>query len=210
MESDDINVDGPISKLARYSFQNNLCMLCQNECDKNGNKTLIAKPALVGESFQFYPNQGITWRDTILIYLKTLLSVATIKCHIARAQTAFVNKISNRSQVPLTSTEESSFTRSQSMPYQKNVCFFCDHDKTAATPLHTISSKETLDHFIFAAIEKSQNNVFRVKLSAINNKTDALSLQIKYHHHCWNENVVSVLKAKDISDPLYVENISAS
>ena len=85
-------------------------------------------------------------------------------------------------------------TRSQTSP-----CFFCEEIGNAKQPLHnvsTFSAGESLNK----AINQSENDVLRVKLSTAVDATDAHAIDIKYHKNCWLRNVTNVIKKASFSD----------
>ena len=95
--------------------------------------------------------------------------------------------------------DPSQLTRSQTSPYDKSVCFFCEEKENAKQPLHnvsTFSAGESLNE----AINLSGNDVLRVKLSTSVDATDAHAIDIKYHKNCWLRNVTNVLKKAALSD----------
>ena len=90
-------------------------------------------------------------------------------------------------------------TRSQTSPFDKNVCFFCEEIGNAKQPLHnvsTFSAGESLNE----AINQSENDVLRVKLSTAVDATNAHAIDIKYHKNCWLRNVTNVIKKASFSD----------
>lgn len=95
--------------------------------------------------------------------------------------------------------EPSQLTRSQTSPYDKATCFFCEEKGNAKQPLHnvsTFSAGESLNE----AINLSENDVLRVKLSTAVDATDAHAIDIKYHKNCWLRNVTNVIKKASFSE----------
>lgn len=95
--------------------------------------------------------------------------------------------------------EPSQLTRSQTSPYDKSACFFCEEKGTTKQPLHnvsTFSAGESLNE----AINLSGNDILRVKLSTSVDATDAHAIDIKYHKNCWLRNVTNVVKKASLSD----------
>lgn len=95
--------------------------------------------------------------------------------------------------------EPSQLTRSQTSPYDKSACFFCEEKGTAKQPLHyvsTFSAGESLNE----AINLSGNDILRVKLSTSVDATDAHAIDIKYRKNCWLRNVTNVVKKASLSD----------
>ena len=97
------------------------------------------------------------------------------------------------------SHEPPQLTRSKTLPYNKNACFFCEKQESAKQPLHivsTLSAGESLNN----AIKLSGNDVLRVKLSTAVNSDDAHAIDLKYHKNCWLKNVTNVLRKASSSD----------
>ena len=79
------------------------------------------------------------------------------------------------------------YTRSQSKPYDKNTCFFCD-GKSEKGQLHQISTFNAGDQ-LRKVVESSNNEQWKVNLSAALNPKDAHAIDIKYHLPCWVKHV---------------------
>jgi len=91
------------------------------------------------------------------------------------------------------SVNSSKITRSQSTPYERNMCFCCDQGPAYRNPLHKVVT-ENADRALKDAVEKSENNVLRVKLCTAIDPNDAHAIDIKYHKRCWCIHVTNVLR----------------
>ena len=72
-------------------------------------------------------------------------------------------------------------TRSQTTPYNKDVCFFCEE---MAGYRDTLVSTMSAGQALYAANQLSGKDELRVKLSTSVNGTDAHAIDIKYHKKC--------------------------
>ena len=79
------------------------------------------------------------------------------------------------------------YTRSQSKAYDTNACFFCD-GKSEKGHLHQISAFNTGDQ-LRKVVESSNNEQWKVNLSAAVYPKDARAIDIKYHLPCWVKHV---------------------
>ena len=89
------------------------------------------------------------------------------------------------------------FTRSQSAPYNSNLCFFCEDPGSYKYPLHRVAIQNTGSISVKEAIKKSGNEKLRVKLSTTLDPQDAHAIDIRYHKHCWTTEVTHVLRKTD-------------
>lgn len=133
-------------------------------------------------------NAGATWHSTCY-----KSAVNTDKCQRAKArfEKALSDRVNICSSHPLPTA--SNFTRSQSVPFDDNVCFFCDEAASRLHPLHKILS-DSAGKNLRTAIECNNNDQFRVKLSTAINPDDAHAIDIRYHKNCWAKNVTHVLR----------------
>ena len=104
------------------------------------------------------------------------------------------------------SSECGTFTRFQSVPYERELCFFCDVGATKVNPLHTVAT-ENAGRALKKAVELSDNERLCVKLNTGINPEDAHAIDIKYHKRCWAKYVTHVHRRA--SDPLVPENNKA-
>ncbi|CAH3164810.1 unnamed protein product [Porites lobata] len=89
-------------------------------------------------------------------------------------------------------------TRSKTVPYDSNLCFFCEEKAKYQNPLHLVSTSSagsSLDN----AVKQSKDPKLLVKLSTALDSTDAHAIDIKYHKSCWAKHVSGVLR-KTIKD----------
>ena len=84
-------------------------------------------------------------------------------------------------------------TRSQTAPYNKDVCFFCEKDPRYRETLSMVRTKSA-GKSLHDAIEISGNEKLHVKLSTSIDLSDAHAIDIKYHKRCWGNNVSTVLR----------------
>ena len=114
------------------------------------------------------------------------------------ARKSYEKQITESSKLPrpFSSASSSSFTRSQSAPYNSDVCFFCDKIGTRRDPLTSCRTTGASLH-LHTAIEKSKNGAYRVKLNTALNPTDAHAIDVQYHNKCWSHNVTHVLRKVD-------------
>lgn len=79
------------------------------------------------------------------------------------------------------------------MPYDRDVCFFCEKAVGYEDPLHSISTTSA-GHSLRVAIERAENDRLQVKLYAAIDSDDAVAVGVKYHKNHWECNVTSVLQ----------------
>ena len=202
------------AKVHRHDTDYKLCLLCQ---EAESQESLIGKPrshetvlkcirTLSKYGYNFYPeicrrisditveeliNEGATWHRTC--YLN-----ATQVNTIQWARKSYEKQITESSKLPrpFSSASSSSFTRSQSVPYNSDVCFFCDKIGTRRDPLSSCRTTGASLH-LHSAIEKSKNEAYRVELNTTLNPTDAHAIDVQYHNKCWSHNVTRVLRKVD-------------
>lgn len=95
-------------------------------------------------------------------------------------------------------TNQGLLTRSKTVPYDSNLCFFCEEKAKYQNPLHLVSTSSagsSLDN----AVKQSKDPKLLVKLSTALDSTDAHAIDIKYHKSCWAKHVSGVLR-KTIKD----------
>ena len=91
---------------------------------------------------------------------------------------------------PKRKVEETKLTRSQTSPYNKDACFFCNEVAGYQKTLHSMT---TLQLLIRDAVEISRNEKLRIKLSTAIDINDVHAIDVKYHKKCYVNNVTSVL-----------------
>ena len=117
------------------------------------------------------------------------------------------NESRRKSSVNVNSDERSILTRSQTCPFSKDVCFFCDCKegyRETLVNVRTFGAGEMLRK----AISLSHNEKLTVKLNTVLAANDAHSIEIKYHKNCWSKNVSNVLRKPSSSGE--TNSISAS
>ena len=101
------------------------------------------------------------------------------------------NEMRRKSSITVEDSQQ--ITRSKTIPYDKNVCFFCEGDAGYRQSLHSVLTSSAGES-LRAAIEMSSNDKLRVKLSSAIDPSDAHAIDIKYHGKCWVNHVTSVLR----------------
>ena len=120
-------------------------------------------------------------------------------CHpnmCKRAKERYEKQLAQKVKSPTApgpSTSAPTFTRSHSNPYDSTLCFFCEEKSGRGNPLFTIRTDKAGWH-LHSAIEKSNNDKFRVKLSTAVNPKDAHAIDIQYHNKCWTAHVTNVIR----------------
>ena len=86
------------------------------------------------------------------------------------------------------------FTRSQSIPNEKEVWFFCDKKATRTNSLYQ-TSKEGMGKVLKEAVDKNNNEQFCVKLCTAMNSEDATVRQIldeKQVRRCIDAHIITL------------------
>ena len=91
------------------------------------------------------------------------------------------------------------FTRSKTVPFDRNVCFFCDGQAKYQQPLHLVSTTSA-GNSLAAAVKRSSDPRLLVKLSTAADNQDAHAIDIKYHRNCWAKHVTGVLRNESIAE----------
>ncbi|XP_068738276.1 uncharacterized protein [Montipora capricornis] len=94
------------------------------------------------------------------------------------------NESRRKSSVNVNSDERSILTRSQTSPFSKDVCFFCDCEtgyRETLVNVTTFGAGESL----LKAISLSHNEKLTVKMNTALAANDAHSVDIKCHMNCW-------------------------
>ena len=84
-------------------------------------------------------------------------------------------------------------TRSKTVPFNKDRCFFCDGEASYLNPWHKVLTGNA-GHSLYEAIEKKGDEKVKVKLSTPVDSHDAHAIDIIYHKRCWASNVTHVLR----------------
>ncbi|XP_068707623.1 uncharacterized protein [Montipora foliosa] len=117
------------------------------------------------------------------------------------------NESRRKSSVNVNSDERSILTRSQTSPFSKDVCFFCDCEagyRETLVNVRTSGAGESL----LNAISLSHNEKLTAKMNTALAANDAHSIGIKYRNNCWSKNVSNVLRKPSSSGE--TNSISAS
>lgn len=101
-------------------------------------------------------------------------------------------KASTSDQIP----ETNRLTRSQAVPFDNKICFFCDKGRSRLNMLHKVSFDKAGKR-LKQAVNITKRDDLAVKLNTAINPEDAHAIDIRYHIGCWNTNVKSVLRKYD-------------
>ena len=93
------------------------------------------------------------------------------------------------------------FTRSKTVPFDRDVCFFCDGQAKYQQPLHLVSTTSA-GNSLAAAVKRSSDPRLLVKLSTAVDNQDAHATDIKYHKNCWAKHVTGVLRKSTINESI--------
>ena len=189
----------PEAKKARYETNFSLCIICQVDT----SEPLVENPS-VHEKLLTYISDCATYGDGKYPDIQRRLEYFSHrdiqakcatwhrKCYQERYERMIAAKDSQRS-VDSHLSRSRTFTRSQSTPYNSNLCFFCEDPGSYKYPLHRVATQNA-DISVKEAIEKSGNEKLRVKLSTALDPQDAHAIDIRYHKHCWATEVTHVLR----------------
>lgn len=206
----------PFTKRSCFDIDWTLCIICQRpgesliERPTCQEKLLSAVHERAGYGDSFYPDlsrklEGLTVEDLInkhLSWHRQCYQSLTSKMNIARARTRFENEISSRSGTRKSFEQSSSsgmFRRGSTDPYDNDLCFFCQGSGTKKYPLHKVAT-DAAGESLKEAVEKLENDSFRVRLSTAINPSDAHAIDVRYHMNCWSKHVVNVLRKTDSSE----------
>lgn len=205
----------PFTKRSCFEIDWKLCIICQHpgesliERPTCQEKLLSAVHERAGYGDSFYPDlsrklEGLTAEDLInkhVSWHRQCYQSLTSKMNIARARTRFENEISSRSGTRKSFEQSSTgvFRRGSTEPYDRDLCFFCQESGTKKYPLHKVAT-DAAGESLKEAVEKSENDSFRVRLSTAINPSDAHAIDVRYHMYCWSKYVVNVLRKTDSSE----------
>ena len=206
---------GPAEKIARYDTNYQQCIICQTETDQDvmmaptsHEKVLnmIRERAKDGDGH--YPE--ISRRLAKVTHETLKLNSATWhrKCYQDTVHVGMCKRAKERYEKKLagmqgTSSSQSAssggiFTRSQSAPYNKELCFFCENSGSIRNPLHKVSTHSAGKN-LEAAIQQSGNERLYVKLCTSIDTEDAHAIDIRYHKRCWATHVTNIYhKGKEL------------
>ena len=107
------------------------------------------------------------------------------KCYQDIAHTGKLKRIKERHEREMAGHDESrrksnQLARSKTMPYDRDVCFFCEKAAGYQDPLNSISTTSA-GHSLRMAIKIAKKDRLQVKLSSAIDSEDAVAIDIKYH-----------------------------
>jgi hypothetical protein len=184
-----------------------ICLICQ----KNTEDALIENPISHEKVLRFLEQRN-TYGDRQYSHIWNMLQHMTPenlalnkttwhrKCYqdlfhvgkLKRLQARYESQ-SDDPICPKRKVEETKLTRSQTSPYNKDACFFCNEVAGYREALHSLSTTSA-GQSIRDAVEISGNQLLRIKLSTAIDANDAHAIDIKYHSKCYVNNVTSVLR----------------
>ena len=112
-----------------------------------------------------------------------------------RAKLCYEKQLTQKVQsqsAPIPLSSAAIFTHLYSIPYDTIVYFFCDTKPSKRNPLFIVRTDVAGRH-LRSAIEKSNDDNYRVKLSTAIGPNDAHAINIQYHNKCWTSHVTNVL-----------------
>ena len=207
----------PAAKVARYETNSSLCVICQEDT----GEALVEKPNSHEKVFDFIQKRArygdgkyleikrnigdVSWED-----LQTRSATSHRTCYqntthtgmCKRAEKKYKKELSDRvhkNEVSNIHASCSTFTRSKSTPYERDICFFCEQGESYGNLLHEVKS-DNAGRFLEQVIEKARSEKLMVKLCTAINLEDALAMKIKNHKCCWAANVTNVL-CKETDNP---------
>ena len=190
------------AKVARYDTDFSLCIICQRKT----NEELVEKPTSHEKVLKFvrerasygdglFPNISRRLGNVSEEDLQSKCATWHRKCYQDTVHTSLCKRAKERYEKQLavqgskvkTDThvpeEESKFTRSQSVAFDKNLCFFCEYKASHQNPLHKVAT-ENAGRALKEAVEKSGNQKQQVKLFTAIDPQDAHAIDIRYHKRC--------------------------
>ncbi|EDO37308.1 predicted protein [Nematostella vectensis] len=90
--------------------------------------------------------------------------------------------------------ESKKITRSQTTPYDKALCFFCDQPAKYKFSLHAVST-QAAGLSIRSAVEILGDVKLQTKLAISIDTGDAVAIDVKYQNSCYLRNVTNVLRS---------------
>ena len=91
------------------------------------------------------------------------------------------------------SSDSCKLTRTKTVPFNKDGCFFCDGEASHLNPFHKVLTGNA-GHSVYEAIDKKGDEKLKVKLSTAVDSHDAHAIDIRYHKRYWASNVTHVLR----------------
>ena len=204
----------PVTKVARYDTDFSLCIICQ----RSGG-VLIEKLYSHEKVLKFahdrarygdgdFPQMNIYLGDLTASDLISKNATWHRKCYQDTVHTQLTKRAKERFEKQIAargsrggstqshSSDGGTFTRSQSAPYVKEVCFFCEQGEVYSKPLHKLAT-ENAGRALKEALEKSGNKKLHVKLCTAINPIDAHAIDIRYHKRCWATHVTHVQRRSE-------------
>ena len=219
------------AKVARYDTDFSLCIICQRKT----NEEFVEKPTSHEKVLKFvreraayrdglFPNISRRLGNVSEQDLQSKCATRHRKCYQDTVHTSLCkrtkeryekqlaaqgSKVKTDTQVP---EEESKLTRSQSVAFDKNLCFFCECKASHKNPLHKVAT-ENAGRALKEAVEKSGNQKQQVKLFTAIDTQDVHAIDIRYHKRCWTTHVHGVLrshKGKDSTTTSATDEIASN
>ena len=198
----------PAAKSRRHDTDYKLCIICQSESDQS----LIAAPSShekildvirertrygCGNFSEISRRLGDITHETLKLNSATWHRQCyqdTVHAGMCKLVNWHYGKKLSQMSTPVSyswNQSPSTFTHSQSVPYNKYLCFFYECPGTYRNPLHKVSTTSA-DQALNRAIEKSKTEKLHVKLCTLINPEDAHAIDIRYHKRCWATHVSNV------------------
>lgn len=184
-----------------------LCIVCQKETDIGLVDNPVSHEKLlkfIRERFEYGDSKFAAIRDLLGDITPQQLVLNNASWHRGCYQEAVhIGKLKRvQERYERDGNDEDSkrkkFTRSQTAPYDKEVCFFCEDGPAYRETLHSVSTSSA-GQFIRAAVQITGNERLMTKLSTAINTDDAHAIDIKYHNKCYTTNVRNVLRRSQSS-----------
>ena len=179
---------GEIKKTLDYS----LCIICLTKSEEDLVENPISHETVLNcieERVKYGERQySEAWKSLSGISSNQLAASKASwhrKCYQDVAHTGKLKRIKERYEREMAGHDESrrksnQLTRSKTMPYDRDVCFFREKAAGYQDPLHSISTTSA-GHSLRVAIETAENDRLQVKLSSAIDSDDAVAIGIKYH-----------------------------
>lgn len=190
-----------------------LCLICQKETDERLIESPVSHEKLLKSievRIQYDDSRySVIWeklRDTTAQQLvantaswhRSCYQEATHAGKLKRARERYEKEVDGPSTSSKRKKEEKKFTRSQTSPYDKELCFFCETGAKNKDSLHSVST-ESAGQSIRAAIQVLGDPKLLTKLSTAVDLNDAHAIDIKYHKNCYLNNVTNVVRRLESS-----------
>ena len=114
--------------------------------------------------------------------------------HIGKVQRARESFEKKQENGPEAKRRKSAFTRSQTAPYDKNVCFFCGEDSRFRGDVLHLVTTSSVGIAIQKAVRTKGDEGLLTKLSTAVDANDSHAIDVKYHKNCYTANVTNVLR----------------